>query len=97
MKPEDFIKEVSKIDQTLEDEFKAKYNSPELIYNFLNENRLFDIYLLTGLCDTLEKAANSLQVQAERNNAQNVLEPKLRRYARKISLIQNQTIDSNFT
>ena len=32
MKREEFIKLVSKIDQTFKDEFKAKYNSPELMW-----------------------------------------------------------------
>jgi len=32
MKKKEFIALVSKIDQTFEDEFKAKYNSPELMW-----------------------------------------------------------------
>lgn len=32
---EEFIKTVSKIDTTGEDEFKAKYNSPELLWKYL--------------------------------------------------------------
>jgi hypothetical protein len=35
MTKDEFIKSVSKIDQTFEDEFKAEFNSPELIWEFL--------------------------------------------------------------
>ena len=38
MKKEKFINEVSKIDQTTEDEFKAEYNSPELLWEFIKKN-----------------------------------------------------------
>jgi len=41
MLKEDFIKKVSKIDKTFEDEFKAKYNSPELIWRYLKKNGVF--------------------------------------------------------
>lgn len=37
LEKEVFIKLVSKIDQTFEDEFKAEYNSPELIWEFLKQ------------------------------------------------------------
>lgn len=37
MTKEEFIKLVSKIDTTFEDEFKSEYNSPELIWNKLCE------------------------------------------------------------
>lgn len=37
MTKKQFIKKVSKIDQTFEDEFKAEYNSPELIWKVLKK------------------------------------------------------------
>lgn len=36
-----FIKKVSKIEQTFEDEFKAEFNSPELIWDNLLHNAIF--------------------------------------------------------
>lgn len=36
-----FINKVSKIEQTFEDEFKAEFNSPELIWNNLLHNAIF--------------------------------------------------------
>jgi hypothetical protein len=38
MNKKEFIKLVSKIDQTFEDEFKAAYNSPELIWEKVVKN-----------------------------------------------------------
>lgn len=37
MTKEEFIKEFSKIEDTFEDEFRGKYNSPELIWEALGE------------------------------------------------------------
>ena len=37
MKKAEFIKKFSKIEDTFEDEFRAEYNSPELIWQALKE------------------------------------------------------------
>jgi hypothetical protein len=44
MKKAEFIKKFSKIEDTFEDEFRAEFNSPELIWEALKEQLLkYDI------------------------------------------------------
>lgn len=48
---------------------------------------------MTGLPETLNAAANSLEVQAERKGCINVLAPKLRGYSEKISFLQKRVAE----
>jgi hypothetical protein len=48
MNKELFINKVSKIDQTFEDEFKAEFNSPELIWDNFLSSCVFLPYIKSG-------------------------------------------------
>lgn len=41
MNKEYFINKVSKIDQTFEDEFRAEFNSPEMLWDRVLQNAIF--------------------------------------------------------
>jgi hypothetical protein len=77
MTKEYFIKKVSKIEQTLEDEFKAEFNSPELLWDNFLTNELFEF---AKIFDFLENNYTKIGDQYLRNkdgeiaNSKSILE-----------------------
>jgi hypothetical protein len=53
MKKAEFIKKFSKVEDTFEDEFRAEFNSPELIWKALKEQLLMQSVVVPKgtLCD----------------------------------------------
>ena len=79
MNKEQFIREVSKIEQTFEDEFRACYNSPELIWkhiiepNFVSKNidALHGVSKRFWRFDCWDKAGNIKTITIEALNEEN--------------------------
>jgi hypothetical protein len=74
-----FIKTTSKIDQTFEDEFKAKYNSPELIW----DNLLHDKFLKDEEIDTIEFCMEEL-IKRGNHSGKETLFKNLKKYIAKL-------------
>lgn len=54
-----------------------------------NAEKVRALAAMSDIVDTLEKAADSLEIQAAKNGAINLLVPKIRMYAKKIKFLQS--------
>jgi hypothetical protein len=78
MKKAEFIKKFSKIEDTFEDEFRAEFNSPELIWEALKKQlTLTDVSqqreLLLAYNEEVNKYIDGSQGQADESNVDDFL------------------------